>query len=183
MLPLEKKQDFIEHRSEGLSLRKIEKLIGISHQTAHNWDKELAGEIGKLKQEKLAELYDSYTMTREARIKALGESLNSIDKALKEADLSTVAPEKLLDMKLKYMEALGAEYIPVREPLSGGSETPTPQKLVLALADVVDKVRTGELTDKQADKEAKAIYNLLKGYEIVELKEKLEALSSVIGSR
>lgn len=182
MLPLEKKREFIEHRSEGLSLRKIEALVGISHQTACNWDKELASEISTLKQDKLAELYDSYSMTRGARIKTLGESLISIDKALKEADLTSVAPEKLLDMKLKYMEALGAEYIPVREPLSGG-ETPTPQKLILALAEIVDKVRTGELNDKQADKEAKAIYNLLKGFEIVELKDKLDALSSVIGSR
>jgi hypothetical protein len=182
MLPLEKKQDFINHRSEGLSLRKIEALVGISHQTACNWDKELANEISTLKQDKLAELYETYTMTKEARIKALGDSLKSIDKALEQADLSTVAPEKLLDMKLKYLEALGAEYIPAREPLSGG-ETPTPQKLVLALAEVADKVRAGELTDKQADKETKAIYNLLKGFEIVELKNKLELLESVIGSR
>ena len=186
MLPLEKRREFVEHRSEGLSLRKIEALVGISHQTACNWDKELANEISTLKQDKLAELYETYTMTKEARIKALGDSLKSIDKALEQADLSTVAPEKLLDMKLKYMDALQAEYIPTREPLSGGSddnEAPTPQRLILALADIVDKVRTGEITDKQADKEAKAIYNLLKGYEIVELKDKLEALSSVIGSR
>ena len=182
MLPLEKKNEFIQHRSDGLSLRKIEALIGISHTTAMNWNRELASEISELKQDKLTELYDSYTMTKEARIKALGESLKNIDKALEQADLSTVAPEKLLDMKLKYLEALGAEYIPAREPLSGG-ETPTPQKLVLALAEVVDKVRAGELTDKQADKETKAIYNLLKGFEIVELKNKLEALESVIGSR
>ena len=182
MLPLEKKRDFIEHRSEGLSLRKIEKLIGISHQTACNWDKELTNEIGQLRQDKLAELYDTYTMTRGARIKSLGENLLKIDEALKQADLFSVAPEKLLDIKLKYMEALGAEYIPEREPLSGG-EAPTPQKLISALAEIVDKVRAGELNDKQADKEVKAIYNLLKGFEIVELKDKLEALSSVIGSR
>lgn len=182
MLPIEKKNEFIQHRSEGLSLRKIESLLGISHTTAINWNKELSNEIGKLKQEKLAELYDTYTMTKEARIKALGESLSSIDNALKEADLSTVAPEKLLDMKLKYLEALEAEYIPVRESLSGGNEV-TPQKLILALAEIVDKVRAGELNDKQADKETKAIFNLLKGYEIVELKNKLELLDSVIGSR
>lgn len=182
MLPIEKKNEFIQHRSEGLSLRKIESLLGISHTTAINWNKELSNEIGKLKQEKLTELYDTYTMTKEARIKALGESLSSIDNALKEADLSTVAPEKLLDMKLKYLEALEAEYIPVRESLSGGNEV-TPQKLILALAEIVDKVRAGELNDKQADKETKAIFNLLKGYEIVELKNKLELLDSIIGSR
>ena len=180
MLPLEKKREFIEHRSEGLSLRKIESLVNISHQTACNWDKELANEISTLKQDKLAELYDSYTMTKEARIKSLGEDLLKIDNALKEADLSSVAPEKLLDIKLKYIEALQAEYIPTREPLSGG-DTPTPQKLLLALAEVVDKVRAGELNDKQADKEVKAIYNLLKGYEIVELKDKLDFLEVAIG--
>lgn len=182
MLPLEKKNEFIQHRSDGLSLRKIEELVGISHTTAMNWNRELANEISGLKQDKLTELYDSYTMTKEARIRTLGESLKTIDKALEQADLSTIAPEKLLDMKLKYLEALGAEYIPVREPLSDG-EAPTPQKLVLALAEVADKVRAGELSDKQADKETKAIYNLLKGFEIVELKNKLELLESVIGSR
>lgn len=183
MLPLDKKRDFIQHRSEGLSLRKIEALIGISHQTACNLDKELASEISKLKQEKLTELYETYTMTKEARIKSLGGDLKKIEEALSEADLRLVAPEKLLDMKLKYLEALQAEYIPVREPLSGGNEAPAPQKLILALAEVVDRVRAGELNDKQADKEVKAIYNLLKGYEIVELKNKLEALSSIIGNR
>jgi hypothetical protein len=183
MLPLEKKREFIEHRSEGLSLRKIESLIGIAHQTACNWDKELANEISTLKQDKLTELYNTYTMTKEARIKTLGKSLDSINKALEETDLTMVAPEKLLDLKLKYLEALQAEYIPARESLSGGSETPTPQKLIIALAEIVDKVRAGELNDKQADKEVKAIYNLLKGYEIVELKEKLDTLNAIIGSR
>jgi hypothetical protein len=81
------------------------------------------------------------------------------------------------------LEALGAEYITPREPLINNNEAPTPKKLILALAEIVDKVRAGDLSDKQADKEVKAIYNLLKGYEIVELKSKLELLESVIGSR
>ena len=56
MLPLEKKNEFIQHRSDGLSLRKIEALVGISHTTAMNWNRELASEISELKQDKLTEL-------------------------------------------------------------------------------------------------------------------------------
>lgn len=181
MLPVEKRKQFVEHRSEGLSLRKIGGLLGISYETARQWEQELKDEIAKLKQVKLDELYDSYTMRKEARIKALGESLNTIEQALTEADLSTVAPEKLLDMKLKYLEALGAEYITPREPLINNNEAPAPKKLILALAEIVDKVRAGDLSDKQADKEVKAIYNLLKGYEVIELKEKVEFLELALG--
>ena len=48
-------------------------------------------------------------MTKEARIKKLGDTLEGINTALDGADLSTIPPEKLLDFKLKYTEALKEE--------------------------------------------------------------------------
>jgi hypothetical protein len=50
-------------------------------------------------------------MTREARIRKLGDTLARINTALGGVNLATVPPEKLLDFKLKYTEALKGEYI------------------------------------------------------------------------
>jgi len=44
-------------------------------------------------------------------------------------------------------------------------------------------VRTGEVTPEQANRESTIIANLLKAYDTVEVKEKLNALESIIGSR
>lgn len=181
MKPQEQRQEFIRLRAEGYSFRKIADQLHISKSTCSAWDKELGEDIAKLKSEAMDELYQSYGMTKEARIKKIGDTLGRIDTALAEADLSEVPPEKLLDYKLKYTEALSKEYVstaPAFKP-----ESIQPKDIVIALGDLLDRVRAGEVSTEQASRESLILSNLLKAYDEVEVKTKLDALETVLGGR
>lgn len=110
MKTLEAKSAFINLRAQGESYASIAKKLGISKSTCSQWNYELDNEIQATKEENLRALYIEHGMLRTARIERLGKTLKSIDKALESIDLTAIAPEKLLDMKLKYMEALGKQY-------------------------------------------------------------------------
>ena len=109
---LSKKNDFILLRAEGRSYSFITQKLAISKTTCIKWNKELEEKILEQKQDNLNNLYKSYNLTKEARIERLGTTLKKIDSALENVDYSTIAPEKLLDFKLKYTQALKDEYKP-----------------------------------------------------------------------
>lgn len=182
MKPQETKAEFIRLRAEGKSYSYIADTLHISKATCTSWERELKDAIAELKQEQLNELYSSYYMTKEARIRKLGDTLESINTALDGADLTTVAPEKLLDFKLKYTEALKEEYTSGGKPYQF-SEGIKPQDIVAALGDLLNRVRAGEVTAEQAGRESAVIANLLKAYDTVEVQTKLDALNAVIGGR
>lgn len=182
MKPVDTQTEFIRLRAEGKSYAAIAKELGISKDTCSKWENALKEKISSLKAEKLSELYDSYYMTKEARIKKLGGTLQRIDAALDTADLSEMPPEKLLDMKLKYQGALKEEYVPVN--------TTTPLKkdftehdILEAFGDLLNRVRSGEITQEQANKESTILSNMLRAYEDVELKQKIDALEAIVGGR
>ena len=178
---LEDKQEFIKLRAEGLSYRQIYKETGLAKATCASWEKELKAEIEQLKADKMQELYKSYHMTREARIKRLGETLSKINDALEAIDLTTVAPDKLLDYKLKYTEALKNEFI---EPSTNRLEGDFTAKDILgAIGDLLNRIKAGTVTPEQATKESQVYSNLLKAYENVELAEKISLLEGIIGGR
>lgn len=181
--PQETKTEFIRLRAEGRSYSYIADTLHISKSTCTAWERELKNAIAELKQEQLNELYSSYYMTKEARIKKLGDTLDSINTALEGADLSQIPPEKLLEYKLKYMEALKGEYTGSGTPYQFTADKIEPKDIVAALADLLNRVRTGEVTPEQANRESTIIANLLKAYDTVEVKEKLNALESIIESR
>lgn len=103
MKPQEQKTEFIRLRAEGRSYSYIADTLHISKSTCSSWERELQDAIAELKQEQLNELYNSYAMTKEARVKKLGETLNGINEALDAVDLKEIPAEKLLDFKLKYI--------------------------------------------------------------------------------
>ena len=182
MKPAELKKEYVRLRAEGNSYSQIAEQLHISKSTCASWERELKEAIAELRQEQLNELYSSYAMTKEARIKKLGDTLESINTALDGADLSEIPPEKLLDFKLKYTEALKGEYT--------GSGTPyqftdrlDPKEIVTALGDLLNRIRAGEVTAEQANRESTVIANLLKAYDTVEVKAKLDALEAIIGGR
>lgn len=182
MKPQEQKAEFIRLRAEGKSYSFIAGSLEISKSTCTSWERELKAQIAELKAEQLNELYDSYYMTREARIRKLGDTLAAINTALGGVDLATVPPEKLLDFKLKYTEALKGEYL---------DTTPAPalgvgfgaKDILNALGNLLDRMRAGEVSTEQAGRESLVIGNLLKAYDAVELKTKLEALEAIVGGR
>lgn len=122
-------------------------------------------------------------MTKEARIKKLGETLDRVNTALDRADLSQIPPEKLLDYKLKYTEALKGEYTGIGTPYKFNADRIEPKDIVTALGDLLNRVRAGEVPPEQASKESTVIANLLKAYDTVEVQAKLDALESLVGNR
>lgn len=179
MKPQEIKERFIELRAEGYSYDKIKKELGISKDTCHKWEQTFKEQIEALKGEALNNLYKSYSMTKEARIRKLGDTLEDIDKALDNVDLSEVTPSKLLEYKLKYSEALRKEYTPIAPPIEEINE----DTILSAFADLLNRARAGEATTEQAMRESTVLATLLKAYETVELKTKVEELEAIIGSR
>ena len=182
MKPQETKTEFIRLRAEGRSYSYIADALHISKSTCTKWERELKAQIAELRQEQLNELYSSYAMTKEARIKKLGETLNRINEALEAVDLSEIPAEKLLDFKLKYTEALKEEYTGTGKPYSF-SEKIEPKEIVEALGDLLERIRAGEITAEQASRESTVIANLLKAYDTVEVKAKLDALEAIVGGR
>lgn len=182
MKPAETKTEFIKLRAEGKSYSFIGEKLSISKDTCHRWEQELSEAIADLKREQMEELYTAYKMTKEARIKRLGDTLESIDTALAQVDLRTVPPEKLLDFKLKYTEALRGEYTGSQSVLKLGDSTDA-SIIVKALSDLLERVRSGDVTTEQAQKESAVLAQLIKAYDMVELKAKLETLEGILESR
>lgn len=178
----EQKQQYIKMRADGCSYRKIAQELGISKSTCQRWEKELAEDIAELKCNQLNELYDEFYMKKEARIKELGATLSKIDNALGNVDMATIPPEKLLDFKLKYMEALQKEYISTA-PAYRIKDDVDATDIVNAYGDLLNRVRAGEVTGEQASKESVILANLLKAYDIVEVKSKLDEIETILGSR
>lgn len=180
MKPYDIKQEYIRLRAEGKSYSYIADKLHISKSTCSKWETQLEADIAQLKREELNSLYDAYGMKKKDRIRKLGDALEKIDTALDSVDLTEVAPEKLLDFKLKYTEALQREYTGADPAFKLGTDI-KPEDIVKALGDLLDRVRAGEVTKEQANRESIVLSNLLKAYEQVELKAKLDELEAIIG--
>ena len=181
MKPAELKLEYVRLRAEGKSYSAICEQLHISKSTCTKWERELSSQIDELKRAALTELCESYSMTKEARIRRLGDTLEKINAALEQADFSTVDPAKLLDFKLKYTEALKGEYVgttPALEPDSIDGKS-----IVAALGDLLNRVRAGDITTEQAQKEGAILSQLLKAYDTVEIKSKLDELEAILGGR
>lgn len=179
MKPAEMKTEYIRLRAEGKSYSAICEQLHISKSTCTAWERELASQIDEMKRAYLAELCESYGMSKEARIRRLGDTLERINTALEQVDFATVDPVKLLDYKLKYTEALKGEYTgtsPVREPESANG-------ILAALGDLLNRVRAGTVPAEQAQRESMVLSQLLRAYDTVEIKTKLDELEAIIGGR
>lgn len=120
MKDTETKLAFIKARAEGKSYSRIGKELGLAKATCQSWEKLLKQEIQELKQAQLEELYTTYNMKREARIKALGNILQEIDNAIAEKPLDELPADKLLELRLKYGRELREEY---KEPIEEVDDT------------------------------------------------------------
>ena len=181
MKPAELKIEYVQLRAEGKSYSVIAKQLHISKTTCASWERELSDQIDELKRAELAELCESYGMTKEARIKKLGDTLLKIEDAISKADFSTVDPAKLLDFKLKYTEALKGEYAGTKPAIQVDSLDA--QQIVAALGDLLNRVRAGEVASEQAAKESGILAQLLKAYDTVEVQAKLDKLESIVEGR
>ena len=157
----EQRTEFIRLRAEGRSLRAIAEEIGVSKSTLSEWEKELRAEVDRLRAENLEELYSSYGMAKEARIRRIGETLRRIDTALDAVDLSALSPEKLLDYKLKYQAALKDEYT----PSAGADVSGEAGDTLEALRNLYRRTASGETALPAAKIELAILDHVVDGYE------------------
>lgn len=174
--------EYVRLRASGESYNSIAEKLHISKSTCSRWEKSLGEDIAEVKQSVLDSLYETYSMKKEARIKELGTTLNQIDEALVKLDLTDIKPEKLLELKLKYMEALQREYV-TTDPAFKFKDSIQATDIVNALGDLLDRVRAGEVTTEQANRESLVLSNLLKAYNTVEVKGKLDEIEAVMDAR
>lgn len=107
----EKKEAFIEMRAKGLSLQKCAEALQVSKATLCNWSREMEEEIARFKAIEVESLQERYLLTKEARIKLLGERLETINQELDGRGLGDVPTAKLLEMALSIQKELKAEYV------------------------------------------------------------------------
>lgn len=183
MKTLEDREQFIKLRAEGRSYAYIMKELGIAKATCSNWENEYKEQINELKADRMRELYNSYYMTKEARIKRLGETLNKINETLEHIDFESIQPDKLLDYKLKYTDALKDEYIEPMPEQEAFKKDFTAKDILNSIGDLLTRLKNGTVSPEQAGKESMILANLLKAFENVELADKIRVLEGVIGSK
>lgn len=178
MKTTDKKHEFILLRAKGLSLKAIEKQMNINISTLHKWDKTFKDTIIEKKKEELEELYQAYYMYREARIKRLGEVLKKLDKSIQGEDFDTIPLEKRLDLYMKYFKALQDEYITLQGKSYNGEMTL--EEVFEAFTDLLNRVKSGEVSETQANRENNILNSLLKGIEVSKLQAGLEEIEMTL---
>lgn len=174
----EKRVKFIELRAQGLSYRVICKELDISRATCSKWNAELTTQIAELKRDNLLELYNSYFMVKEARIKQLGETLRKVNKALESKDFSEIPADKLLDYKIKYISELKEEYIDLGTDKN--MQEVNTENILSELSELLERVRSGNTTQAQTAKEISILGSMLKAYEATTIEKKLDELKLLL---
>jgi transcriptional regulator with XRE-family HTH domain len=105
------KEKFIDLRAQGYSYDKIAKELNKAKQTLIEWNKDLQGVIAERRAYELEALYEAYKITKEGRLRSLGETLNRLRDEIARRDLSEVPTEKLLDLLIKYSTQVKDEVI------------------------------------------------------------------------
>jgi len=108
---MDSKQDFLDLRARGYSIRYIAKELERSPATILKWENDFNEEISKFKAVQLESLYEQYHLTKQHRLKGLAGQLAAIQDELSTRDISDVPTEKLFDLNLKYLEQIKKDYV------------------------------------------------------------------------
>jgi transposase len=111
MKDIEMKKQFVVLRAKGVSFSKIAEKLKVSKVTLIDWSKYLEKEILNLKAIEMEELQQMYYVQKQQRIEQYGIQLKQIAKELERRDLSDMPTDKLLELKLKYLDYLKREEI------------------------------------------------------------------------
>ncbi len=184
----ELKLDFVELRAKGWSYRRIANRLKVSKSTLVTWSQELEAEITSLKAMELEALYETYYLLKEGRIRLLGAILRKLKREISSRDFSEVATDKLLELLLKYQEALQAEYVEPR-PLSvaalrtrAGTKLDS-EAIAEELDDLLQRYQSGLVDTRTARDEVALLVAALKVEEQAVIEKKLERLESVLEDR
>lgn len=154
----ETRLQFVELRAEGLSFAKIAERLHVAKSTLQEWDRELAADIAERRDEREEEIYHLYGLSREARLRRMGETLNRINSALDEKDLSEMSADRLLAMKLQYEKALKEDY---KEPATVLLPLFDEESLLSAARALLDAQLHGDIDPKNAKQQLETLKFLL----------------------
>lgn len=188
---LELKRHFVELRAKGYSLARCAERLHVSKSTLATWQQDLEAQIASLKAIELEALQEEFFVAKEGRLRLLGEQVKALREELETRTLSDVPTDKLLDILLKYHQALREEYVEPR-PLSGReikrleTETGTEldsQAVAGELDTVLQRYKAGLMDIQQARQELALLLAILKAQEQGQIEVKLERLEAILEVR
>ncbi len=109
MKSVDTKEKFLQLRVEGHSYQAIADTLKVSKQTLIDWSSDMKTEIHNLRSARKDALYEQFFMSKEAKIKLLGELIEKVRSELSGRDLTTVSTDRLMDMVIKLTEAISKE--------------------------------------------------------------------------
>jgi hypothetical protein len=95
------RQNFLELRAQGKSLRAIEIEIGTNRGTLAKWESECKEELENLRAMELEAMREEYSLTTQARIERFGRQLQRVTEELENRDLSDIPTPRLVDLAIK----------------------------------------------------------------------------------
>lgn len=105
----ETKEKFIELRAKGKAYAEIAETLGVSKQTLITWGQEFELQIGNLKAIENETLQEQYRISKQQRLKTLGDMAQSIDAELAKRNLDEVPTDKLIFLRLKLLDTMKDE--------------------------------------------------------------------------
>jgi len=158
----------------------LRKRLKVSKGTLTAWNNELKAEIAEQRSEHLRELYDSYFMLKESRIKQLGDTLKSVNDALDKKDLAELSADKLLEYKIKLIQELKEEYIELDTETNPNLNAET---ILDELLNLLRRLREGNINNNMASRETIILVNAMKAYENITIEQKLARIESMLEGR
>lgn len=181
----ELREQVIELRAQGMSIRKIAGRVHRSRSTIGRWIALWDEEIARRRAIELEALYERAAMTKEARIKRLSSQIGAMEKELKSRGLADVSTERLLRLLLEYHEALGAEYVETEPAAAMGQDEARmdSEKVKSELERLLIRLRSGQVTGERAKQEQAGLLSILRAIEQGELAEKIDKLEAILEAR
>jgi len=170
---------FIEMRAKGHSIRSAAKDLGVSPTTLINWQTELDDEISRRKAIELEALYEKHFLQKESRIKFFGDQIQSLQKELKNRDLSDVSTDRLFELLLKYLDEGVKDMVTPYFSNENGSKMDS-SAVSAELSKLFSRFGTGAITEKHTRQLVSILMSILKAEEQTEIREKLDKLTSLL---
>ncbi len=181
----ELREQVIELRAEGLSIRKIAGRLHRSRSTIGRWIALWDEEIARRRAIELEALYERAAMTKEARIKRLSTQIGAMEKEIKSRGLADVSTERLLKLLLEYHGALGAEYVETEPAAAMGQDEASmdSDRVKAELERMLIRLRSGQLSEERARQEQAGLLSILRAIEQGELAEKMDRIEAILEAR
>lgn len=109
--PVEIREQFIERRARGQTLKKIAEDLNLSYNTSCQWNKDYREQISAAKALYLEELEERFYLTTESRLQLFGDQLELIKSEIAKRDLSDMPTHKLFEILIALHKEIRGEAV------------------------------------------------------------------------